>query len=153
MRYCLLILMCMFAISLGCMSGGYENRAETVDTAPVNGKLTLKGKPLEYYQILFFPEGGSRVGAAVTDAEGGFVIGTNDGADGAPLGNCKIAVNFVGPPPKEAGGNERIIDNPADLPKPKFKIPAKYNDPEKSGLSQVVTKKGLKDIAIDINDK
>ncbi len=141
----------LFCIGLltGC-SSQYEYRAETVDTVPVSGTLTYKGQPLEYYQVVFFPVDGVRVAAGVTDASGKFTLGTNDGGDGSPVGSCKVAVNFVGPPSTDAGGNEQIIDDPSKLPKPKVKIPAKYNDPEKSGLVQEVPAAGLTELKIDL---
>ena len=142
-------LLCVVCILTGC-SSRYEYRAETIDTVPVSGTLTFKGQPLEYYQVIFFPADGVRVAAGVTDANGKFSLGTNDGGDGAPSGICKVAVNFVGPPTTDAGGNEQIIDDPSKLPKPKVKIPSKYNDPEKSGLIQEVPATGLSDLKIDL---
>ena len=142
------LLLCVGFLA-GC-SSQYEYRSETIATVPVSGTLTFKGQPLEYYQVIFFPSDGVRVAAGITDANGKFTLGTNDGGDGAASGSCKVAVNFVGPPSTDAGGNEQIIDDPSKLPKPKVKIPAKYNDPEKSGLIQEVPAAGLTDLKIDL---
>lgn len=132
----------------GC-GGGYGT-SEIVDTVPVAGTLTFQGKPLEYYQVVLMPDSGTRVAMGVTDAQGKFKLGTNDGGDGAPPGACKIAVNFVGPPSSEQGGNERIVDDPSKLPKPKIKIPAKYADPTTSGLAETIPAGGLTDLKLEL---
>jgi hypothetical protein len=138
----------MLASVGGC--GGEYATSEIVDTAPVSGTLTYKGQPLEYYQVVFMPVDGTRVAAGVTDAEGKFKMGTNDGGDGAPPGEAKVAVSFVGPPSTGEAGLEQVIDDPSKLPKPKIKIPAKYGDPETSGLTQTVPPEGITDLKLDL---
>ena len=124
--------------------------SELVDTVPVSGVLTYQGKPLEYYQVVLMPVDGTRVAVGVTDAQGKFKLGTNDGGDGAPPGEAKIAVSFVGPPSMTEPGTEQAIDDPSKLPKPKVKIPAKYADPATSGLTQNVPPGGLADLKLDL---
>jgi hypothetical protein len=85
----------------------------------------------------------------VTDAEGKFKLGTNDKDDGAPPGTHKVAIMWV-PPQSDNPGQETIIDDPALLPKPKVKIPAKYGNPETSGLTQEIPEDGKTDIKIDL---
>lgn len=143
----------LLSISLGMVSfsgcgGGYQT-GEIEASVPVNGTLTFQGKPLESYQVVFMPDDGRRVATGVTDANGNFTLGTNKLGDGAPPGPCKVAIQFA-PPTVDGAGNEVIIDDPSKLPKPKIKIPAKYGNPETSGISQDVPKGGLKDLKIDL---
>lgn len=138
----------MMISALGC-NPEYDT-SEIVDTVPVSGVLTYQGKPLEFYQVVLMPVDGTRVAVGVTDAQGKFKLGTNDGGDGAPPGDAKIAVSFVGPPSSVEPGTEQVIDDPSKLPKPKIKIPAKYADPATSGLTQNVPAGGLTDLKLDL---
>ena len=81
---------------------------------------------------------------------GEFTMGTNDAGDGAPPGKHQVA--FVWVPPNAAGeaGQEAIIDDPSKLPKPSTKIPAKYGDPETSGVTVEVPPRGLTDLKFDL---
>jgi hypothetical protein len=45
---------------------------------------------------------------------------------------------------------EAVIDDPSKLPKPKIRIPAKYNDPTTSELTQEVPWSGISDLKIDL---
>ncbi|MCC6508136.1 MAG: carboxypeptidase regulatory-like domain-containing protein [Pirellulaceae bacterium] len=133
---------------IGC-AGSYQT-SDIEETAPVSGVLTYQGKPLEHYQVVFMPFNGSRVGTATTDAEGKFTMGTNDAGDGSPVGEMKVAISFVGPPSTVEAGTELIIDDPSKMPRPKVRIPAKYNDPETSGITQNVPREGVKDLKLDL---
>ena len=96
------------------------------------------------------PEDGRRPAVGITDANGKFKLGTNSLDDGAPPGLNKIAIVWVGPPSKSQPGMEVIIDDPAKLPKPKIKIPAKYSDPATSGLTQDVPRGGISDLKLEL---
>ncbi len=124
--------------------------ADIEKVAPVSGTLTYKGKAIEGYQVTLYPADGRRVATGVTDAQGKFTMGTNRPGDGAPPGIHKVSVMWVGPGSTDAAGQEQIIDNPALLPKPPVKLPAKYGNPDTSALTQEVPKEGLKDLAIDL---
>ena len=139
----------VYLVCAGCgRSPGPQ--AEIEEVVPVSGRLTYQGKPLQHYQVTFLPTDGRRVATGVADAEGRFVMGTNDAGDGAPPGTHKVAIVFVGPPSTDAPGQEQIIDNPALLPKPDIEIPKKYSNPETSGLTQEVPEDGLEDLKIDL---
>jgi hypothetical protein len=130
-------------LSAGCDSADIEK------TVPVSGEVTYQGRPLEGYQVTFMPEGGRRPAVGVTDAAGKFILGTNDVGDGAPPGKSKVAFVWI-PPRSGEPGQETINDNPDKLPKPKVKIPAKYSDPEKSGIVQDVPSRGIKDLKYEL---
>ena len=127
---------------------GPKSKIEKV--VPVSGKLTYQGKPLEFFQVSFLPSDGRRASVGVTDADGKFTMGTNTIGDGAPPGSVKVAVVFVGPPSTDLPGQEKVIEDPTLLPQPKIKIPAKYNNPETSGLNQNVPDAGLPNLEIDL---
>ncbi|HZN34203.1 MAG TPA: hypothetical protein VFB80_10305 [Pirellulaceae bacterium] len=139
----------LYAVCLGGC-GGYSQRANIERVAPVSGTLTFQGKPLEFHQVMFAPEDGRRPAMGVTDAMGKFTLGTNKPDDGAPPGLNKVTIVWVGPPPKNDPGNEVIIEDVSKLPKPKIRIPAKYGNPETSGLTQDVPSGGLSDLKIDL---
>ena len=145
-RFVRLVLITSLLAASGCGS----EKAHIEKVVPVSGTLTYQGKPLEFYQVTFMPEDGRRPAIGVTDATGKFTMGTNTTNDGAPPGPTKIAVVWVGPPSNSQPGSETIIDDPSKLPKPKIKIPEKYNDPAKSGLSQDVPSGGLSDLKLEL---
>ena len=132
----------------GC--GGYGQRANIEKVVPAAGTLTYLGKPLESYQVTLLPTDGRRPASGITDTAGKFTFGTNNIGDGAPPGIHKVAI--VWSPPRPAGevGQETINDNPATMPKPKIKIPDKYADPEKSGMTLEIPSRGISDLKIEL---
>ncbi|WP_105327672.1 MULTISPECIES: hypothetical protein [Pirellulaceae] len=132
----------LLSLSLGC---GSQPTGDIVPTSPAAGTATYKGKPLEFYQIRFVPEDG-RPAAGVTDEEGHFTMGTNDTGDGAPSGKHRVAINYVGPPMPPDWG----VTDFSPIPPPKFKVPAKFSDPEKSGITVEVPEDGKTDFVIEI---
>lgn len=129
----------------GC--GGDVPTGEIVPTSPAAGVVTFQGKPLEHYEVRFVPtDDEARPAAGVTDESGRFALGTNDLGDGAPAGNHRVAINYIGPPlPPDYG-----VTNFDPIPPPKIKIPKKYNDPEKSGITIEVPESGKTDIVIEL---
>lgn len=131
---------------LGC--SGYQT-GDREKVVPVSGTLTFQGKPLEGYRVTFMPTDGRRPAIGVTGADGKFELGTNEVGDGAVAGAHKVAFVWA-PPTVGEPGQESINDNPANLPKPKVKIPDKYGDPEKSGVTQEVPARGISDLTFDL---
>lgn len=119
---------------------------DTVATVAASGKLTLKGAPLEFYQVTFFPKD-NRAAIGTTDAEGKFVLGTNAPGDGAIAGAHKVAINWIGPP--STNPNEGITEFTSPPP-PKVKINGKYSDPETSGLTVEVPASGSSELTVDL---
>jgi hypothetical protein len=139
----------MFSVLLAGCGSDPGPQAEPENVVPVSGTLTYKGQPLEYFQITFLPADGRRPAMGVTDAAGKFTLGTNALNDGAPPGQNKVSVVFVGPPPPDSA-TETPSDDPALLPKPKIKIPNKYAQAETSELTQEVPEQGITDLKIDL---
>lgn len=129
---------------VGC--GPSQPTGETVATVSASGKLTLKGAPLEFYQVTFFPTD-NRAAIGMTDAEGKFVLGTNTPGDGAVAGSHKVAVNWVGPPSTNPNEGMTEFSSP---PPPKVKINVKYSNPETSGLTVEIPDSGSTELAIDL---
>ncbi len=129
---------------LGC---GGQPTGDVLPTVPVTGLLTYKGKPLEYHQVTFTPADGQRPAAGTSDQEGRFTLGTNRPDDGAIVGAHNVTVTYVGPPNDDPafGINEFYAPPP-----PKVKIPPKYGDPKKSGVSIEVPSGGLSDVAVEL---
>lgn len=144
---CLALVLVGITTFSGCGDPGPVAEIEKV--APVSGTVTFQGKPLPGYQVTFLPTDGKRAATGITDAQGKFIMGTNDAGDGAPPGTHKIA--FVWAPPSGGEpGQETIIDDPSKLPKPAIKIPAKYGNPETSGFTQEVPARGVQDLKFDL---
>lgn len=85
----------------------------------------------------------------MTDAEGKFVLGTNAPGDGVMSGLSKVAVIYVGPPSTAEPGKESPTDK---VPPPKVKIPAKFGNADKSGVTVEVPAGGSTDLKIDLKD-
>lgn len=127
-----------------CGSGSPTGDIEK--TVGAGGVLTYQNKPLEFYQVTFYPEG-HRPAAGTTDEQGRFVLGTNKAGDGAVAGTHRVAVTYVGPPSTnpEEGMNE--FSTP---PPPKVKVPRKYNDVKSSGLKYEVPAGGATDLKVNL---
>ena len=140
---------CGFALSLllFCLSGcNPPDSGEVLRTVPADGVATYEGKPLEHYQIVLMRHG-ERPVAGITDTEGKFTLGTNDIGDGAPPGEYKVAIIYVGPPSDNPDEGVMEFTQP---PPPKFKIDPKYQDSEKSGVTLTVPDKGSKELKIEL---
>jgi hypothetical protein len=81
---CLLLL----AVFAGCGQGGPE-------VAPVSGRVTLDGMPLETADVIFQPEGSKSPSFGRTDKDGRYELGYKRGVAGAIIGphTVSIAVN------------------------------------------------------------
>jgi hypothetical protein len=134
-------------LSAVCGCGGSETDPGVVKTAPVKGVLTFDGKALEHYQVIFAPEAGGRGATALTDKEGRFEASTNAQRDGAPVGKNNVAVVYVGPPTNFEPGKEPLDYKP---PAPPVKLPAKFQDPTKSGLTVDVPESGLNEYKLEL---
>lgn len=131
----------------GC--GRSAPRLEIEKVVPVSGTLTFQGQPLEQYEVIFYPTDGRRAAVGLTDAEGRFQLGTNKHGDGAPPGTNTISVSFLSVTAEDLS-NAGPADKVPRLRQPKIKIPAKYANPETSGITQEVPGGGLPDLKLDL---
>jgi predicted phosphodiesterase len=106
-------------------------------TVPIAGKLTMNGKPLENYQILFTmlkPPAGIRnlYADGISEKDGTFTLSTYTKFDGAPVG--EYAVTVV-PNLRRPGG---LVVAEKDVPK----LPAKYAKAETTPLKVTIKESG-----------
>lgn len=116
-----------------------------VSTAPVQGKVTYDGKPVEKGEVLFVSETGFAASAAL-DSEGRYALASQYGR-GIPPGKYKVAISP--PPAKQVPGS----DPPAALSAKDFPdIPKKYWTTDGSGLTASVTQQS-KDFDFELKEK
>src|SRR5438067_5067600 len=119
---------------LGC-GCGRADPYQVGATVPVEGRVLIKDTPCRlpkggYGRVWLYPDTAKgnacpQVPAGDIDADGRFRVKTRD-TDGAPVGWYKVQVIARRPAAKKGAGNEPLI-------------PARYGDPERSGLAlQVV---------------
>jgi hypothetical protein len=107
-------------------------------TATVTGTVNYQGKALPAGTVKFYGPN-DQVASALIGDDGSYE------ATNVPLGPVKIAVSTPLPPPPEIvkaakEGKRRFgVGNVISVDSNAVSIPAKYNDPAKSGLSLTVT--------------
>lgn len=123
--------------------------ADIADTVPVSGTLTWQGKPLAGFRVTLIPVAGIRASVGTSDDAGRFVLGTNDAADGAEAGQHKVAVVWSDYGSADDGLGD-VVDDPRKLPRPPMEIPAKYSNPETSGIVVDIPAGGTDSLQIDL---
>lgn len=93
----------------GCGMGGPE-------LAPVRGRVTLDGRPLELADVVFQPEAALSPSYGRTDAEGRYELGYKRGVGGAIVGEHTVAISvsreLVSNPPQIARTELRVTVEP-----------------------------------------
>lgn len=119
-----------------------------IETAPVTGTATYKGKPLENYRIFFYASGDRAQEPATgrIDADGRFSLSVREADDGAIVGKNEIWFAYDPPLPEQVPG----MEVPFDIPPPSVKLPEKYLDREQSELTVEVPTEGLRDYKIEL---
>lgn len=141
-----LIVLGTLAISIG--SGCGESGPIPVETAPVTGSATYQGKPLENYRVFFYVSGdrAQEPATARIGADGLFSLSVREPDDGAVVGTNEIWFAYDPELPEEIPG----METGRAPPPPTVKLPEKYLDREKSGLTVDVPPDGLKDYKIEL---
>lgn len=119
-----------------------------IETAPVSGTATYEGKPLKDYRVFFYAADHAAQEPAtgrVTE-DGSFSLSVRESGDGAIIGNNKVWLKYD-PPFEES---EAGVDAPIVIPPPTIKIPEKYLDADKSGLTVEVPPEGLTDYKLEL---
>jgi hypothetical protein len=101
----------------------------------LSGKVTLDDKPLPGGSVVFVTEDGSKTEHVPIKPDGTY------SSDRVPSGNLRVAI--VAPPPSPASFMPKGVTTPANNPNaaslqgggPPVKVPDKYLDPAKSGLT------------------
>jgi hypothetical protein len=132
-------------------------------TVPVDGIVTLDGQPLEGAAVSFAPAKG-RPATAQTDAAGKFKLTTFAAGDGAMPGPYKVGVSKMEAPAAPSGNVQSTspdgktqLSGPSSLrggapPQPKSLLPAKYLNPNTSGIT-VEVKAGMEPVKLDLSSK
>ena len=95
--------MLLLALIFGCGGGGPQ-------VAPVKGRVTLDGRPLEHADVMFQPAGSQRPSVGRTDAEGLYELVYKRGQPGAIVGEHTVRINV----------SPELVANPP-------RIPARYD--------------------------
>jgi len=119
-------------------------------TISVEGRVTYNGDTLVGGSVMFYPteRGKGRPASAKIDPDGTFVVKTFSNASGLIPGDYKIGVTSRRPfLPRDKPENVEPTDaNPLELP-------ARFNNPETSGLRFTVAKDaGAQTYNIDLSD-
>ncbi|MEO1979761.1 MAG: hypothetical protein ABGZ24_04530 [Fuerstiella sp.] len=90
-----------------CGVGCSDNSGAGPPTAPVSGVLIYNGEPVQYANVIFFPQkvDGGRTALAVTDAEVRF-----SNADGVAVGSHFVTVTEGWPPGQEIPEDEEGME-------------------------------------------
>ncbi|MBL4884819.1 MAG: carboxypeptidase regulatory-like domain-containing protein [Planctomycetaceae bacterium] len=133
---CLLSFVFSMVAVIGCGGGSNE---ELVDVVPVTGKITLNGEPLKGAAITFMPqdEGMGRPCFGATDDDGAYVIKTQDGRKGCPVGKFKVIISKFA---MEDG--TPVGEDPEAAALGMEHLPAQYSSGEQTQLSADVPEGG-----------
>ena len=133
MRETILCCVLLSLFTVGCAAD--DGKAKVY---PVSGKVVVKGQPADGARVVFYPAAPDAVEkklpspAGETDATGQFQLQSYEPDDGAPLGDYKVSVTWLEPPPANAQG---IFDQ-------KDRLGGRYSNPDKSKLTAHVDKGG-----------
>lgn len=126
----------------------------------ITGVVTLDGEAVDGATVVFraSPDGRNAVG--VTDSQGRFrVVTPGAQSNGLVEGDYKIAIKKI--VDMDARGNivkpstdvsliGEILSGPMVETEPKSLLPKKYDDPETSGLSATIIRRGTKHFIFDL---
>ena len=145
-----LLLTAAFSLLLGC-SGN-----KGPQTAPVMGKVTLNGQPLEGANVTFIADGAPRAAIGTTDAQGVYRLTTFKSNDGAVLGQHKVTVVMpvkntaeMSAETPDAAYGAAMAQAAKGVQQRGKEVPAKYANPATSGFSTEV-KSGTNEYNIEL---
>jgi hypothetical protein len=136
------------AITAGCGDGGPK-------LVPVEGRVTLDGKPVKEMLINFQPVGNTHGTGAngMTDADGKFTLIDSRGGTGAYAGEYKVS--FYPPLGRKTEGDPStdVVDDGSKRGLPKIyldgdKTPLRATIPEGGGTAEIILTASGKDTAV-----
>lgn len=130
------VLVVITLVLAGC--GGSKIR-----TAPVNGKVTYKNKPVPYGTVTFIPESGGPPATGEIQPDGTFRMTTVTSGDGAIIGKHKVVIVAM----EDMG--DRLPEERNPTPPPI--VPTKYTSPATTPLTTEV-KDGDNSPVFDLKD-
>jgi hypothetical protein len=89
----------LLMVFTGCGKGGPQ-------IAPVHGRVTLNGQPLENADITFQPEDSKSPSAARTDKDGHYELGYKRGVLGGLVGQHTVRIRV----------SSEVVENPPNIP-------------------------------------
>ena len=130
--FSLVLLVAIGPAFAGCAKQEFQNMRQP--TYPVQGQVTLDGKPVANATIVFKPVDAAKFKwreqpQAKSDAEGRFTVFTYIANDGAPAGEYRVGIAVLGGGDDEGGDQVRRDTSAA-------KVPARYADASTSRPSR-----------------
>jgi len=138
-RYTIVLTLGLFAaVALGgcAKKGGME-------TAPVSGKVTYRGKPLATGTVMFVPSEGPAATGEI-NSEGVYKLTTYTSGDGAVIGKHKVTITAL------QGMGDALPEQRSPTPPPL--VPAKYLNGESSGLTADVKPRTNNEVNFNLTD-
>lgn len=137
----------LFVVGCGGSDAAKSARPKVV---PATGLVKYKGQPVADATVVFVPDSPAGVAAnATTDGDGKFVLKAFDPDEGAVPGKYKVTVSKVEIPlPAPRASHDEVIKPVV----PKYLVPQKYEDPEKSGLTAEVVDGQKNEFEFDLKD-
>jgi hypothetical protein len=119
---------------------------------PVQGTVTLDGKPVADAVVTFAPQGEGEPAAGATNASGKFILQRREAGDGVPPGSYAVTVVGV-----RTTGLQATSDGLSDITaagqiKEEWFVPQKYSIRESSGL-QAEVKPGMPPVELKLTSK
>jgi len=129
-------------LAIGVVVSGCSKKSG-MDTAPVSGKVTYRGKAVPTGTVMFVPDAGPAATGEI-GADGSYKLTTYATGDGAVIGTHKVTVTAL------QGMGDALPEQRNATPPPL--VPAKYLNGETSGLVAEV-KPGVKnEVNFDLKD-
>lgn len=145
MRGLKIVGMCLLLFVVGCSQGGDKWKDKRPKTVKAAGMLFLEGKPLEGAQVVLV---GGQGGSGLSGADGSFRLSTFPPDEGVVPGAYKVMiVKSAVPQNPEPGSEESSTPQYA-----KLLVPAKYTDPETSGISVEIPEAGKEDLKLELKE-
>lgn len=112
----------------------------------VSGKLTFEGKPIDGAEVTLFPTASDFPDtvrpSGTTSSGGNYALGTYGTADGAPAGDYKASVVWF-----------KVVDSGGSMVRGANVLPARYANPDTSGIKVVVNASESSLPAIELKKK